>query len=407
MGRPSNTLPERLPAVWSELLGLMPCFYDLKAVCARDIAKLSASQFKKARSLTGTARMWPFYAIKTGVHKSLNWALIRDMRGRAILTASPEMKAILYKAEKRAHLMRLWSLSQETRISVVENSFFPDFPADDKDKIDFLETDGTNPHTQIANLIEHHKKRKQEEDEEALLVQENVPLTITGRERREIGLKALDGNEVEQVILCMVDVQAVQVASLLRISHHTLRDLRRKIGLSDWPFDSIRRGTYSMTAVEVSNKRLEMIARLPLDSVAREVLVQVCKLASTPSTNEVWQAIPVTVTNERPASDEEAHQKEETWFEPVTAPAPPCLVRTEQEEDAILTEELRDWFGGLLDQDETGEQISPEDAKWLEEECSYYEQKSFWDETDPETGFTPEQQRYWDSLAEITLEAMC
>ena len=390
MGRPSASEAQPLPSIWQELLKHMPCLYDIKVECARDITKLTPAQFKKARNLTGSARQWPFVTVKSGSHRMLNWTTIRDMRGRAIQNASPEMREILYKVEKRAHLMRLWTLSREQRLKVIESSFFPEFPSGEEGCVDFKEVDKENPHTKIAAMIDQCKERNKEAmDTDQKELAQKEP-------RKPKVLAEMSQDQVTEVITHMIDIPVIQVTEILRISHHTLRDIRLKMGLSSWPYDGIRRGAYCMSAIEVSSRRAEMIRKLPPDSVQAYVLRKASELATTPSPNEVWQAITI---QDQP--------------EPEEPPAASEAVQAEEkEDDEAQNKELREWFASLLDEEnpQTQQQAEAEKNKWVEEEYQYHLAKHpYWVETEHERvhGFSKEQQEYWDSLVDITSEGFC
>lgn len=326
-GRGVETMSDEL---FQELLKLMPCMYDIQVQVARNITRLSAVAFKKARSSTGTGKQWPFVLVKNNEYV-LDWAQIRARRAREILKASPQMKKILAKAESAAHLMRIWNMDNDARVAL---EAIP-FPGIDE---------------------------SQEEDEP---------------ERRNEITEA----QIISILPHTIDIPVTTVARMLKISAHTMMVARQKIGLKEWPLENLRRGTYHISAAEVDARRLETIQTLPDTSNERRILlaakdwhdakkevdniVRNAKRARlNPTESHAQDAPPMAPGQHGMENMEEAHEEKEENY--------PLIEDPVTEED----HELKDWFASILDENEQEKQ---EDYWYEQGSAMTAEEQAYWD----------------------------
>jgi hypothetical protein len=67
------------------------------------------------------------------------------------------------------------------------------------------------------------------------------------------------------VLLCFVDMPLVDALKLLRISSHTMMRLRKQYGLKKWPFEQLKKNSYTMSWEDVHGLRNTQLRRDDLD----------------------------------------------------------------------------------------------------------------------------------------------
>jgi hypothetical protein len=337
--------------IFQELLGLMPCMYDIQVQTARNITRLSAAAFKRARERTGTGKQWPFVSVKESSYM-LNWAQIRERRALAIVTASDFMKRILVKVEGAAHLMRVWNMPRGARMAL-EAIPFPVV------EIDGQEVSDTEPRDETLIRTDLSPEQK------------------------------------EKILHLLIDIPIHDITRILNISHHSLQSMRQKLGLEIWPLESIRRCTYHLSAAYVEQQRIQATAAFPENSVERSVLLsaQSCLDAKKEVNDICRKAKRARLERDTFALTEQVETVELLWTG--TPQEEESLQPTKQEtqEDDLLIEDppscdmddddFKEWFQSILGDTENDEQ-----------------EQRFWKEDSAE--LSAEERAYWDSLIDYS-----
>lgn len=74
------------------------------------------------------------------------------------------------------------------------------------------------------------------------------------------------------VLYSFIDMPVVDAVKILKISAHTFLKIRRMNGLSKWPFDTLKQGTYKMSWPDVESLRSTQLMRDDLDEQTRQYL---------------------------------------------------------------------------------------------------------------------------------------
>ena len=364
-GNPQYTMKGTVP--YAEIKSLLPCFYDLPLRCVAEIMDITVTSLFRLRSQDAKAQQWPYFIVRNGVHRNLNWRTIRDLRGKAICSASPGMQTILFQAELKAIQLRDTFLPKERREAVENSSFFPPFPPE------------LEPSTSATF------------SSQKILIGPGTYQMVT----RPMNYMSMD--EVQTAVTHMVDIPIYTVTTILRVSVHTLNDVRARLDLKEWPYYRIQRGVYSLTQEEVIEKRAALIASLNPMSVLRMVL---CHAAGKVVDQKTHPSI---------FFEEDMHE--------TSTPSPEKNEQEFTEEKPPPTmsiEELRDWFGILVESPCPQPQAEP----WVEEELREMNpiwvdeehrppprsdhKLSDWDRFSP---VSPDSQAYWDKLISLSPHA--
>jgi hypothetical protein len=129
-----------------------------------------------------------------------------------------------------------------------------------------------------------------------------------------------------------------------------------------------------MSAIEISNMRLGLgwIVRLPSESTQCKWLLHANDVALVPCKLDDVLAPPQSLSTSTTPEEEPESQ----------------ISEVNNDTGAMMNDdELRDWFGILIDS-------PPPSTDSPVEEDTFLERDPFWDEPDPVTGFTPEQQAF-------------
>lgn len=89
----------------TDIASIIPCFFDLQIKDAIKILHISTHTMMRIRKESGHD-VWPFERIKRGDFAPMSWEEVKQYRERVMETASPEMREILEKCERKARLMR-------------------------------------------------------------------------------------------------------------------------------------------------------------------------------------------------------------------------------------------------------------------------------------------------------------
>lgn len=341
-----------------EFKSLLPCFFDIKLRCVSEITNITMTTLFRLRSFNKKTCRWPFNTVKDGMHPKINWRVIRDLRGRAILDASPEMRAVLFKVELRACQMRANYLVRSQREAIEAETFFPPFPPS--------LTQDPVPIPQPPPVVDGFA---------------HIPLPQDGCVRFIRPSKFLSREEINIAVENMIDIPIYTVTVILRLSVHTLNGSRSELGFKVWPYESIRRGDYPRTRAEITKKREEVIKTLPRDSILHMVLSMAAEKSSALLTKTDEELVDI----HEDSTLEHACDKEECAAE-------------------LSMEELRDWFGLLIE----SPQPPPEPEDWVKEGLK--EAVSGWQDDgdtrppciwDDFVSISPRTQAYWDSLADL------
>jgi hypothetical protein len=337
--------------LFQELLRLMPCFYDIQVSAARNITRLSAAVFKRARERTGTGKQWPFVAVKENQY-ILKWGHIRERRALAIETASDAMKQILMKVERTSHLMRVWNMPMRDRIAL-EATPFPTVAEDENEMSD--------PENGERSLIKHELTQRQK----------------------------------ERILPFMIDIPIHEVTRILNISHHSLQMMRQNIGLEVWPLESIRRRMYRLSPDDVVQLRNQAIATLLETSEELSILksTQACVDAKNEVNVICRQAKRARLARQSVQLTEQAETVSQLWVAPEVTTAEPQQQQVEEEglftdpvENNNMDDDFKEWFQSMLGEEgETEEQL--EDQRFWREGCAE---------------LSPDERAYWDSLLDFS-----
>lgn len=343
--------------LFQELLRVMPCFYDIQVSAARNITRLSAAAFKRARERTGTGKQWPFVAVKENQY-ILKWAQIRARRALAIGTASDAMKQILMKVERASILMRVWNMPMQDRLAL-EAIPFP-IVAEDENEI-------SDPVTGEMSLIRHELTQQQK----------------------------------EKLLPFMIDVPIHEVTRILNISHHSLQMMRGNIGLEVWPLESLRRHMYRLSPDDVVRLRNQAIATLLETSEEMSILksTQACVDAKNEVNAICRQAKRARLARQSVQLTEQAETVSQLWVASgvttttTTATATEPQQQEDEKEEGLFTDSMesneddfKEWFQSMLGEEgETEEQL--EDQRFWREGCAE---------------LSPDERAYWDSLLDFS-----
>ena len=190
----------------------------------------------------------------------------------------------------------------------------------------------------------------------------------------------INRHEIAEIIHSLIDLPIKTVTGILRISHHTLLDIRKSTGYEDWPYDKIRGGTYSVSAIQVAINRSTLLSQMPTGCPQHRALALAREMSATPTPTEAWAAAVVPDPTETDHGIAEAMQEENVTV-------------SEHSE-----EELNTWFASLLEPDDNGVK-KPEDEQESLLEQRKREEDSFWQ--DVNSTRSAEEQEYWASLLAI------
>ena len=168
-----------------------------------------------------------------------------------------------------------------------------------------------------------------------------------------------------EILLCFADMYLGDALKLLRMSSHTMMRLRRENGLTKWPFDLIKRRTYTMSWDDVQALRTAQLKRDDLDEDTRRSLEGADKRAwlmrrlYTPSEAncevpddffeaDEQEASEMAAALEAPAPKSEREPEPAPEGEREPEPAEPCMLEQDlplfdEEEWGILGPCLDDW----------------------------------------------------------------
>lgn len=330
-----------------ELQDLLPCFYDIQLRFIRDIVRITNTKLDRLRRKNGTMDQWPFRIIMQGGHPQLNWRTIRELRGRAILTASPDMRTILFKVELKSMEIRGLYLTKEMRDAIVEDSFFPPFPPD----LQPVNRPGPTPDQPTPP----------------------APLASNGIIRYVSPMTDMTQDEVHTAVENMIDLPIFSVTNIMKMSCHTLNGYRAHLGLHEWPYNQIRMGTFQISRTEVVRRREEILRTLRPDAIMLRAVLQ---QAASKSFHIASNAAVHVVTSPPP-----------------TPSSPPAAATPTME-----LEELQDWFGCLVE----SPPLQPKAEDWVMDEIAEANVASdpFWD-PDALYPVSPGTQAYWSNLIDL------
>lgn len=364
-----------------EIKALLPCFFDIRLRCVSEITNITLTSLFRMRAKGQKAEQWPFNVIKDGTHPDLNWRTIRDLRGKAILSASPAMQRLLFQVERRASQVRASYLVRSQREAIEASSFFPPFPAD------FDQAQPPTPYQPRAPPPTPESQR--------------ILINPDARVRLIKPMQYMSTEEAHTAVANMIDLPIYTVTTILRVSVHTLNDARAHLGLKEWPYYRICKGVYSMTREEVTERRGVLVETLHPDSMLRTVLSQAAAKALQQATcpNVFFDE---DAREEPEASPPPSGSKDEAQS-PEPAPSWPTM----------CIEELRDWFGILVDSPPpqprpekwVEDELKAANPIWVDDDCkpnpwaTYEGGGGAWDRFSP---VSPETQAYWDKLIDLS-----
>lgn len=337
----------------------MVCFFDLQLTTVLKIVKISSQSFQKARDISGMNRKWPFCLIKEGSY-ILKWSDIKSVRARMLVDASPRMKRILFQAEKTAQVMRCWHMPKKL-LKEVQDMEFPDFPPD-------LDPAATN--CKLENV-------EKEEDVGGLSEKVEIvaPINSSGMETESDQVQIMpprrthiSRQQIGEIIHCLIDLPIKTVTGILKISHHTLLDIRKSVGLEEWPFDKIKSGSYMSSAVEVAIRRCELLKQMTPGTAQAKALTMARDMSETPNPAEPWAACVV----ECPAEEQD-----------------PGAMQSEGDQD----DGLLGWFGILLQPGSGPAQNTVEEPERNEDEDRFWQ--------DVHDNYSEDEKEYWNSIIDI------
>lgn len=251
---PSEPLLQRRVSQ-NELIEHLPCFFDLQITSVLEILQVSSKTLAMARTESETElREWPFNKVKAGAFE-MGWVDIKQARAAAIPSASPEMRACLFRAERKAVLMRALYMpkGQQYRVALVP------FPHEDGGDTEPPEGDTPLPAARPPAAR---------------------PLAEQPGYRRIPALRRVE--EIASILPCLIDIPIRAVAQdVLGMSHHTLLGVRKGVGMAQWPAEYVQKGGgFGVpSAEEVARLRADTLASLPPDSRLARILTQANRVA--------------------------------------------------------------------------------------------------------------------------------
>lgn len=282
----------------------------------RDVSLLTGVSNKtvaKARASIGMTSIWPYKTVANGVNREYHHEHVVQMRAAEIEKTGPVVKRILKKVERRSEQLCLQSTSLQRGV--------------DRD--------------------------------EPRVCRPTLEMSVA---------------ETEEVVWHMIDLPVVAVSKLLKISTHTLMDIRKAMQITKWPYDLIARGMYHESKEAIQHKRRMVMLGMAPSCVARSVLeaavdmcaaIEYCKTQS--KTESEWD-----ISLSGLDDDENENERERL---------------------------IRDWNGILVTPPCTPAAAKPSSEDHWVDEFGSSEGDSFWGEGPT---MSPEEQAYWDSLMDLS-----
>jgi hypothetical protein len=319
---------------YEALAAHLSCFYDVPIMYLHRSSGLSVKSIIKAREMHGGGDMdtWPFVTIKQGINAQHSWLSVMEERKRVMArTTDQHVLAMLQKTARKAEQLR---------------------------------------------LICHTP------NEQMLLRQ--------GEDGKPLPRPSLSTAETEVALLNMIDLPLKTVEQLLRISLHSIFNIRVPIGLQKWPYERLCSGRYQRSMEEVAQARAEVLACLQEGTGLRVMLEDAAAVAETQTLHPKYSYSKL-VHEDEPDEGSPVDQPEEAEPLPVEQP--------EEAEPTHAKDEPHDPHGsqGLFDTDEPlPAPASVEEGAWDDDD------QGFWGTN---TDLSPASREYWDGLAEISRDA--
>jgi hypothetical protein len=308
---------------YRDLAQHLPCFFDVPIVYLHRSSGLSVKGIIKAREIHGGGVMdtWPFVTIKQGINPVHSWASVMQERNRVMAeTSNPHVLSMLHKAARKAEQVRLIC------------------------------------HTPL----------------------ERVRLHTGEGETRTAPRHSMCTQDLQFVLQHMIDLPLKTVEQLLRISLHTIFQIRANIGLSKWPYEQLCRGTYTYSMAEVADARRRVLTTLKEGSGPRMVLEDAAAVAETQTIHPKYTSSKIYLRESSPPPHVEVQA--------------PCDVMPDilDQQKPIVDDAQDEEAPPLFTMDEPGP-AQPNDVD-----------DDFWGNN---TDLSPASRAYWDSLADLSSDA--
>jgi hypothetical protein len=207
---------------------------------------------------------------------------------------------------------------------------------------------------------------------------ERIRLRVGEEETRTAPRHSMCTQDLQFVLQHMIDLPLKTVEQLLRISLHTIFQIRANIGLSKWPYEQLCRGTYTYSMAEVADARRHVLSTLKEGSGPRMVLEDAAAVADTQTIHPKYTSSKYLRESSPPPHDE---MQAPCDMMPDIDPQPNVEEDTQDEPEAQP----------LFRMDEPAAP-QPNDG----------DDDDFWGNN---ADLSPASRAYWDSLADLSSDA--
>jgi hypothetical protein len=330
---------------YRDLAQHLPCFFDVPIVYLHRSSGLSVKGIIKARKIHGGGVMdtWPFVTIKQGINPVYSWESVMQERSRVMAeTSNPHVLTMLQKAARKAEQVRL-----------ICNTPF-----------------------------------------------ERIRLRVGEEETRTAPRHSMCTQDLQFVLQHMIDLPLKTVEQLLRISLHTIFQIRANIGLSKWPYEQLCRGTYTYSMAEVADARRHVLSTLKEGSGPRMVLEDAAAVADTQTIHPKYTSSKYLRESSPPPHDEMQAPCDDTMpdmdmqsavYEAQDETQPLFSMGKPVAPQPIVEEDTQDEAQPLFRMDEPAAP-QPNDG----------DDDDFWGNN---ADLSPASRAYWDSLADLSSDA--